>query len=160
MKTYPNLIILRTLSKSFSMAGLRIGYLIAHPEIRNEIMKPKIPFTVNRFSALTAMTLLEHVEIVRVHIEYIKGQRRRMESALGAIPGITVYPSDTNFFLFKTPRRAPELMEALLNEGVLIRDVSSYPMLDGCLRVNIGTEEENAQFVDILRRVLHASEEK
>ncbi len=154
LKKYQNLIILRTLSKSFSLAGLRIGYLIAHPEIRNEILKPKIPFTVNRFSALTAMTLLDHLDVVREHIDYIKRQKQLMESALHTIPGVTLYPSDTNFFLFKTARSASDLMEALLNKGILIRDVSSYPMLDRCLRVNVGTEEENEQFIDILRRVV------
>ena len=117
-------------------------------------MKPKIPFTVNRFSALTAMTLLNHLDVVREHIDYIKRQKQLMENALHAIPGVMLYPSDTNFFLFKTARPAPDLMEALLNEGVLIRDVSSYPMLDRCLRVNVGTEEENEQFIDILRRVV------
>ena len=154
LQKYSNLIILRTLSKSFSLAGLRIGYLLAHPEIRNEILKPKIPFTVNKFSALTAMTLLDHLDIFYEHIEYIKRQRRSMEKSLRAIPGITLYPSDTNFFLFRTMRPAPELMEALLNQGVLVRDVSSYPMLDRCLRVNVGTEEENEQFIDTLRRLI------
>jgi histidinol-phosphate aminotransferase len=154
LEKYQNLIILRTLSKSFSLAGLRIGYLLAHPEIRNEILKPKIPFTVNRFSALTAMTLLDHLDIIHEHIDYIKLQRRLMETSLRTIPGLTLYQSDTNFFLFRTDRPASDLMDALLNKGILIRDVSSYPMLDRCLRVNIGTEEENEQFVDTLRRVL------
>lgn len=155
LKKYPNLIILRTLSKSFSLAGLRVGYCLAHPEIRNEILKPKIPFTVNRFSAITAMTLLDHLNVIREHIEYIKHQKRLMEESLRSIAGVTLYPSDTNFFLFRTARPSSELMDALLQKGVLVRDVSSYPMLERCLRVNVGTEEENEQFIDILRRLIH-----
>lgn len=154
LKKHQNLIILRTLSKSFSLAGLRIGYLIANPEIRNEIMKPKIPFTVNRFSALTAMTLLKNLDVVREHIDYIKHQKQLMGDSLRSIAGLTLFPSDTNFFLFRTARPSEEVMQTLLNEGVLVRDVGSYPMLERCLRVNVGTEEENEQFIAIVRRVL------
>ncbi len=154
LKDHTNLIILRTLSKSFSLAGLRIGYVIAHPEIRNEILKPKIPFTVNRLSAIAAMTLLENMQVIDEHIAIIRKEKAAMWSALKSIPGVTVYPSDTNFFLIRTGRPAPALMDEMLANGVLVRDVSSYPMLEGCLRINVGTPDENKQCLEILRRIV------
>lgn len=154
LKKHENLILLRTLSKSFSLAGLRIGYLIAHPKIRQEILKPKIPFTVNRLSSLTAITLLKNPNVINDHIRYIKNQKSIVAQRLAELPSILVYPSDTNFFLIRTKHPAGLVMDALLNEGVLVRDVSSYPMLERCLRVNVGTEDENEKFLTTFEQVL------
>lgn len=146
------LIILRTFSKAFSMAGLRIGYLIAQPGLCAEMRKPKIPFTVNHFSAAVAMHLLKRTTMITERIARIKEGKRMLFEGLGAVDGIKVFPSQTNFLIFKPRGDARSLFEYLLSRHVLIRDVGAYPMLDNTLRVNAGTEEENGIFLDTVTK--------
>jgi histidinol-phosphate aminotransferase len=152
LKKYDTLIVLRTFSKAFSLAGLRIGYLLAQPALCAEIMKPKIPFTVNNLSQYVAVQLLQRKELIRKRIEYIKDQKEKLFKNLDKINGVSVFPSDTNFLIFKLQSDAKVLFEKLLFENVLIRDVSSYPMLNNALRVNAGTERENEAFLSALKK--------
>ncbi|MDE3058390.1 MAG: histidinol-phosphate transaminase [Bacteroidota bacterium] len=153
LSRYDNLVVLRTFSKAFSMAGLRIGYLLTNPGLRSELLKPKIPFTVNNFSAATAMTLMKHTYLVTSRIAEIKQQKKAMWDAVQTIPSVEAFPSDTNFFIFRTPLDAVALFQQLLERNVLVRDVSSYPMLERTLRVNVGTEKENKKFLATLRTI-------
>ena len=148
------LMVLRTFSKAFSMAGLRIGYLLAAPELCGELLKPKIPFTVNAFSASVAMKLMERRGVVEERIAYIKKQRDGLLASLRSTAGVETLASDTNFLIFKTPHPARAIFDRLLERNVLIRDVSSYPMLERTLRVNAGTEDENKKFLYALHEVL------
>jgi histidinol-phosphate aminotransferase len=143
-----NLVILRTFSKAFSLAGLRMGYLVAHPETAFEILKVKIPVTVNPLSEFTALKLLEHRALFADRVKLLKEQRAFMTSRLRVMEGVRVIDSDANFFLFSTPLPAGRIFEELLErQSVLVRDVSSYPLLERYLRVNAGTEEESAYFI-------------
>jgi histidinol-phosphate aminotransferase len=151
---HDRLIVLRTFSKAFSMAGLRIGYLLTNGALCAEIMKVKIPFAVNAFSASVAVSLLNHVPLLNERVSYIKREKKRVEEALRAMPGLRLFPSDTNFLIFRTAHRADVLFGALLDDDVLVRDVSSYPMLDKVLRVTIGTREENDAFLASLKKHL------
>jgi histidinol-phosphate aminotransferase len=151
---YDRLIVLRTFSKAFSLAGLRIGYLLAAPPVCAELKKVKVPFAVNAFSASVAIALLNNVNILTERIVYIKEQKKRVAAELGAMPGVTLFPSDTNFLIFRTEQCADVLFGKLLNDNILVRDVSSYPMLDKVLRVNIGTHEENNAFLASLKKHL------
>lgn len=154
-KTHKNLIVLRTFSKAFSLAGLRIGYLVAHPETASEILKVKIPFTVNPLSEFTALKLLEHRDVFEERVKFLKQQRIAMMDRLRKMDGITVVDSDANFFLFSTPFPAGRIFEELLErQSVLVRDVSSYPLLEKYLRVNAGSKEESDYFVESLRACL------
>ena len=154
-KTYRNLVVLRTFSKAFSLAGLRIGYLAAHPETAREILKVKIPFTVNPLSEFTALKLLEHRDLFQERVKFLKEQRNTMMDKLNKMNGVKVFDSDANFFLFSTSLPAKEIFERLLErQSVLVRDVSSYPLLESCLRVNAGSKEESEYFVDSLRMCL------
>ena len=148
------LIILRTFSKAFSMAGLRIGYLLGQPGLCTELRKPKIPFTVNHFSASAAIRVLKQKELIADRIELIKKGKQTLFESLQKIEGIKVFPSQTNFLIFKTNGDARALFEQLLSEYVLIRDVSSYPMLENTLRVNAGTEEENEAFLRSMKKYI------
>ncbi len=154
LQQFDKLIILRTFSKAFSLAGLRIGYLIAQPSLCNEIMKPKIPFTVNNLSQRVAVKLLGMKTLMNERILYIKKQKNELFAKLNQISEVSVFPSDTNFLIFKPKSDAKVLFENLLSENVLIRDVSSYPMLHNTLRVNAGTEEENKAFLSALKKNL------
>jgi histidinol-phosphate aminotransferase len=154
LSRYDNLIVLRTFSKAFSMAGLRIGYLLTNPGLCSELLKPKIPFTVNNFSAATAMTLMKHSDVVNERIAIIKKQKIAMWNALHTMDSVEVFPSDSNFFIFRTPHEAGTLFQKLLDHNVLVRDVSSYPMMERTLRVNVGTEKENSAFLSTLQTLL------
>ena len=150
---HPNLIILRTFSKAFGAAGVRIGYLMAHPDVRNEIIKGKIPFDINVFSHTAALAILKHKDILEERIAFICAERDRVYRALSAMPGISAYSSDANLILFEVgdPLR---VFSGLIEKGVLIRNVTSYPMLGKALRVSIGTQAENNTYLTALTDTL------
>lgn len=155
LSRYPRLIITRTFSKAMGMAGLRVGYLLAHAELAEQISKAKLPYNVNQFSLTAAEVALEHIERFRPPIEAVLRERERLGRELCAIDGIKVYPSEANFFLVETPGEPRALFEALYSRGILIRDVSSYPMLSKCLRISVGTREENDRLLAALRGLLN-----
>jgi histidinol-phosphate aminotransferase len=148
------LIILRTFSKALSMAGLRIGYLLAQPELCSELLKPKIPFTVNNFSASIAIALMGRRALIDERIALIKSEKQRLIDAMQQIRGVKVFPSQTNFLIFTPPGDSQTLFNKFLADHVLIRDVGAYPMLKNTLRVNAGTVRENNAFLDSIRRHL------
>jgi histidinol-phosphate aminotransferase len=154
LPAYPNLIVLRTFSKAMSMAGLRFGYLMAHPEIAKEIHKAKLPYNVNVFTLAAAELVLERPNVMRDAVQALIGERQRVLAEVRKRPGIEAFDSCTNFFLIRTRKVARELFEALYAQGVLVRDVSSYPMLDRVLRVSVGTPQENDRFLSALDRAL------
>lgn len=151
---HDRLIVLRTFSKAFSMAGLRIGYLLAEPSLCTELLKPKIPFTVNAFSSSVSMKLMNRKDIVDERIAFIKNQKNVLLRSLRLIAGIETFSSDTNFLIFRTRHAARVLFDRMLERNVLVRDVSSYPMLERTLRVNAGTEHENKTFLAVLQEIL------
>lgn len=150
----PNLIVLRTFSKAMSMAGLRFGYLMAHPSIAKEIHKAKLPYNVNVFTLAAADLVLERQDIMKDAIQTLIAERQRVLAELRRRPGVEAFDSCTNFYLIRTPRSARELFEALYAQGVLVRDVSSYPLLERVLRVTVGKPEENNRFLTALDRAL------
>lgn len=157
LEKFNNLILLRTLSKAWSLAGLRFGYMMASTEIASEIQKVKLPYNVNVFTLAAAEMILEEQPIDE-SVAKILSERKRLEQALGERHEIEAFPSSTNFILFRTRFEARRLFEALYDRGVLVRDVSGYPMLAGCLRVTVGTPDENLQFLEALDRALETLE--
>ncbi len=150
----PNLIVLRTFSKAMSMAGLRFGYLMAHPEIAKEIHKAKLPYNVNVFTLAAAEMVLERPNLIKEAVQTLIAERERVLAELRTRPGVEVFDSCTNFFLIRTMKSSRDLFEALYDRGVLVRDVSSYPMLERILRVTVGKPEENNRFLSALDRAL------
>lgn len=156
-KSFRNLVVLRTFSKAFSLAGLRVGYLVAHPETTFQILKVKIPFSVNALSEFTAIKLLEHRKLFTERIDFLLHQKQRMTAVLKGLEGVSVVDSDTNFFLFSSSVPAREMFRQLLEKkSVLVRDVTSYPMLENYLRVNVGSGDESSCFVDAVKDILNA----
>ena len=149
MKDYENLIILRTLSK-IGLAGLRVGFLIAGEEIIREVNKVRLPFNLNALSQALALEVLKDKKKVRSNIKSIVSERDRLFSELSKIRGITAYPTEANFILFrvKDPGR---IYKGLLKKGVLVRDMKG--VIDGCLRVTVGSPEENRIFIDVLKGI-------
>ena len=151
-----NLVVLRTFSKAMAMAGLRFGYMMAHPEIAREVYKSKLPYNVNIFTLAAAEVVIERHAVLTEGIAALVRERDRVFAELRRRPAVRVFPSKANFILMKTHRPARELFDGLYGQGVLVRDVSSYPLLDRCLRVSIGTPEENDRFLAALDRVLES----
>lgn len=158
----PRLVILRTFSKAMSMAGLRAGYLLAHPEVASQVDKAKLPYNINFFTEIAAAEVLRRRELLRPTVEEARRERDRVEAGLRALPGLRVFPSRANFVLFRveSPRMDQRaVFERLLRgHGILVRDVSRYPMLDGCLRVSVGTPAENEEFLSAMRIILSEGE--
>ena len=144
---YDNMILLRTFSKAMAMAGLRVGYLLARPELVREIAKAKLPYGLNILSEAATLVALDHVEILREQVHRIRALRDNLYHQLQGIPGVHPYPSQANFILCRFERPHEEVFQALLADGILVRDVSGYPRLTGHLRISVGTEEENAALV-------------
>ena len=156
LNRYPNLIILRTFSKAFALAGLRVGYMLAHPDVLRQIKKVKQPYNMNSFSQAAARVVLEQRELFKQQIADILEQRKEVYQALQGITGVTVYPSDTNYLLFRTNYDSKVIYQGLLDRGVLIRKLGG-PELPGFLRVSIGTPAENEKFLQELSNVLEQS---
>jgi histidinol-phosphate aminotransferase len=154
----PRLLLLRTFSKALALAGLRAGYLLADPAVAREVDKAKLPYNVNFATEMIAAEVLRAAELLEPGVEAIRHQRDRLEAELAAIPGVQAFPSEANFVLFRVDSPARDhrsVFARLLEEhGILVRDVSGYPMLQGCLRVNAGTPEETGAFLDALRAVM------
>lgn len=154
LKKYNNLAIIRTFSKAFALAGLRVGYMLASVEIIREMMKLKQPYNVNAFSQEAAVTVLKHRDAFKPQVDLIIAERERMYEALKAISGIKVYPSGSNYLMFRTEKSGPEVHHALIEKGVLIRNLHGGPGLDNCLRVTMGKKEENDIFLEKLKEII------
>ena len=153
LNQYPNLLILRTFSKAFSLAGLRVGYLLANPDVLRQMQKVKQPYNLNAFSQAAAAAVLEHRDIFRGQIGAILEQREVLRRGLEAIEGVTPYPSAANYLLFHTNYASKMVYQALLDRGILIRRLGG-PELPGYLRVSVGTPEQNKQFLSVLTEVM------
>jgi histidinol-phosphate aminotransferase len=155
---HPNLVVLRTFSKAMSLAGARVGYLLASPELVREVNKARLPYNLNFFSQMAAMAAIEEWDSLRRIVGGLVEAREDLLYRLYRTPGVKPYPSRANFILFELLEAEPKaVFESVYKRGVLIRDVTSYPRLSRCLRVSVGSPSENEAFLEALR---HALEEQ
>lgn len=151
-RTFKNLIIIRTFSKAMGLAGLRIGYLIARPELIREINKAKLPYNLNVFSEFVACKLLDNYDLVQENVEKINFEKSRLNQNLGELQNVKVFPSGANFVMIETPLPSAQIFERLLKYGVLVRDISGYhARLRNKLRITVGTAAENDAFIAALK---------
>src|SRR5665213_49255 len=152
----PNVLILRTMSKSFSLAGVRLGFVFAHPEVIEQLMKVKDSYNVNRLTQALGLAALnaESLEIVKKNVKKIRFERDSMTEALRNM-GFSVPDSQANFVLATRPGKpsAESLYKNLKNKGILIR-YFSHPRLRNSLRITIGTPEQNNKLLAALRTAL------
>ncbi len=153
---HDNLVVLRTFSKAFALAGLRLGYGLMSPELAREVNKARLPYNINFFTIAAAEKLLENRARLVPVLDGIIDERDRMFEAMNGIDGVRAHPSRANFILFETELPPKRVFEGVLDDGILIRDVSSYPMLDRALRVSVSVRGENDRFLESLRRVMAA----
>ncbi|MGI8425899.1 MAG: histidinol-phosphate transaminase [Actinomycetota bacterium] len=146
-----NLVVTRSFSKSWRLAGARLGYLIASARIIEEIQKVRLPYHLSALSQAAALAALAHAEEIMATVETIQHERARVFRELSTMAGIVPFPSDANFILFRVASKpAGEVWQRLLEQGILIRDFSDVPRCEDCLRVSIGTPEQNEKFLDAL----------
>jgi len=150
LNQHPNLVILRTFSKAYGLAGLRVGYMIAHPDITSEVHKVRLPYNLNSLSQKIALKLLEHSHQLTDQISLILKERERILQQLTQLDSIHPFPTDANFVLFRTDGDAEHFFEHLLTKGILIRNLNRPGLLHNCLRVTVGTPEENEAFLNAL----------
>lgn len=152
IENYPNLVILRTFSKSFGMAGLRLGYLLGQPETIALINRVRPPFNVNSFSQKAGILALGYVEEYQTQIQTIKEETRQLQEGLRQLPDVVVYPTKANFILFK-PTDPDGWAEKLLKRGYLVRNMGVLPVLGKCLRMSAGLPEENKGFLRAIQEI-------
>jgi histidinol-phosphate aminotransferase len=148
---HPRLIVTRTMSKAFAMAGLRLGYLAADPAVVDALHLVRLPYHLSALTQAAARVALAHAPELLGTVELIKEQRDRIVAELPAL-GLRAVPSDANFVLFGEFADSAATWQALLDQGVLIRDVG----LPGWLRVTAGTEDETTAFLEALAKVTTA----
>ena len=146
---YPNLLVMRTLSK-LGLAGLRLGFLVGRPAWLNELDKLRLPYNVNVLTQSAAELVLAHPEVLEQQAAAIRAERAQMMRALAGMAGIEAFPSDANFILLRVAN-ADTVFEGLKQRGILIKNLSrAHPQLDNCLRVTVGTPDENQLFLTAL----------
>lgn len=157
----PRLVVLRTFSKAMALAGLRAGYMLAHPAVAAEVNKAKLPYNINFYTEFAAAEVLRGRDLLAPQVASIRRERDRLYAAMERMPGIRVFPSCANFVLFRAETASvdhEQVFSRLLEEwGILVRDVSRYPMLERCLRVNAGTPAENDEFLAALGAILNGN---
>ncbi len=154
IKKYPNLVIIRTMSKAFSMAGLRLGYMLGQPDIVKAVNLARLPFSIDVFTQIAGEVLMENVESVAKHVDEIISERERVFLELDIIEGVNPIPSSANFILFEIENcRGMEVYEELLNAGILVRVFNDH-RLKNYLRVTIGTPGENDSFLERFKMVM------
>ncbi len=153
---YPNLVVLQTLSKSFGLAGIRLGVALASPDVIDYMMKVKAPYNVNKLTSKAALQAFDNLDKMNENVQTLIGERDLMTKKLEAIPEVLkVFPSDANFLLFRI-NNAYDVYQKLAEEGVVIRYRGNEPFCEECLRLTIGTPEENNVFLTALNKVLTA----
>jgi histidinol-phosphate aminotransferase len=149
LEEHSNVVVTRTMSKAFSLAGARVGYLAADPVVIDALMLVRLPYHLSSITQAVARAALAHSETLLSGVEEIRRQRDRIVSALKEL-GLDVIPSDANFVLFGRFRDQSSVWSALLDHGVLVRDVG----LPGLLRVTAGSQEETDRFITALKQVV------
>jgi len=146
---FPNLVVLRTVSK-LGLAGIRLGYAVGRPEWIREFDKVRGPYNVGVLTQVVADKALEHHDVLDAQAREIKAGRVRLAARLRELPGVTAFPSDANFILVRMPDAARQF-EGLVRRGVLVKNLhGSHPLLEQCLRLTIGTPEENERLFSTL----------
>ena len=153
LEQYPNLIVLQTFSKAWGCAAIRLGMAFASPEIIAIFNKIKYPYNVNRLTQEEAMRVLKQPELIKAWVNTLLEERTRVMDEFVKLPCcVRVFPTDANFFLAKV-YEATQIYNYLVSEGIIVRNRTNVALCNDCLRITIGTKEENDALLDALRKV-------
>ena len=155
-RQYDHLLIMRTMSK-FGLAGLRLGFLTGPAAWIGEFDKVRLPYNINLLTQMSATFILDHLDLLNEQATAIRRDRENLYQALVVIPGVTVWPSASNFLLFRVgDGGGTRVFNDLKKAGVLIKNLhGSHPILADSLRVTVGTPDENEAFLHALKNILH-----
>lgn len=154
VQDYDNLAVLRSFSKAFGLAGLRLGYLVASKHIVKYVQRVVGPFNVNSVTQQTIGSALQNWSYFKEKLDLVIKEREWVMKKLQQIDGVDPYPSDANFILFKVTKdklSSSELTKRIENKNVLVKDRGHLPLLKNCIRVTVGTRDMNQQFVSALK---------
>lgn len=157
LEQYENLVILRTFSKAFSLAGVRLGYILANESVIREFIKVRQPYSVDAVSQVIGCAVYKNRALFEKGIEAIIEQRGILIDRLRTLPGVEAFDSDSNYVLVRMDG-ADAVWQKLYDAGVLVRDFSHAPLLENCLRVTVGSAEENDVFFTTLKAILESKE--
>lgn len=152
---YNNVIVLRTLSKAFGLAGIRCGYAVGPKPLIDMMYKVKSPYNLNKLTQAAAVIALKHRDMLLKNVEILNSERQRLYEFLKGLKGVTrVYPTASNFIYFEVPDGAP-LYDALLDEGILVKYLK-HDVFDDVdhIRLTVGSPEENDAVIKVLKRSL------
>ena len=151
---FDNVVVMRTFSK-LGLAGIRLGYMAGRASWLTEFDKVRPPYNINVLTQAAADFLLDHLDVFNAQATELRDERARLEAAVQQLPGATVFPSAGNFLLVRVPDAAA-VFETLLTSRVLIKNVSKmHPLLANCVRLTVGSADENAQMIVALKLALH-----
>ncbi len=154
VKEYENLLVLRTFSKAYGLAGIRCGYSISCKKLADAINLAKPPYNISSLSQYIAQLVLSNKEEINKNIEYLIEQREWIIGKLAKIKGVEVYKSYANFILVKVDN-CNEVYNKLCEKGIFVRAFGKAPLLAGCLRISIGTNQQNTIFLDELSAICY-----
>jgi histidinol-phosphate aminotransferase len=150
---HEHVLVMRTLSK-FGLAGVRLGYMIGAAALIDEIDKVRPPYNISALNAEAALFALDHTGEYARQAQVLRGERERLQAALSALPGVTPFPSEANMILVRVPD-AKRVFAGMKQRGVLVKNIENmHPLLAGCLRLTVGTPEENTLMIDALKASL------
>jgi histidinol-phosphate aminotransferase len=149
MAAHPHVVVMRTLSK-FGLAGVRLGYLCGHAALIDEVEKVRPPYNVSVLNAEATLFALDHADEYARQAALLRAERERLQAALRALRGVRPYPSEANMILVRVPDAA-RAFAGMKARGVLVKNIASlHPLLANCLRLTVGTPQENTQMIDAL----------
>lgn len=152
LEKYDRLVVLQTFSKAFGAAGIRLGMGFMHPELVELLNRVKMPYNISVSTQEEAFRILEHPDRIKSNLQFIKDQKLHLIDRLNELDLVLqIHPSDTNFFLAKF-EKPKAVYKYLTNQGIIVRDRSSLALCEGCLRVTVGTEEENERLINVLKQ--------
>lgn len=157
LREYPNLVILQTLSKAWGLAGLRVGLCLASPAIIQVLNKIKPPYNINAATQQLTLEALNYPENMMREVSELRGEREKLAASLQHLPGVDrVFPSDANFLLIQVPN-ARAVYERLISVGIVVRLRPALLLYGDCLRITVGTPEENQNVLRALAEILSPS---
>jgi histidinol-phosphate aminotransferase len=154
IKKYENLVVLRTFSKAFSLAGLRLGYAVADPSLAKALDKAPAPYPVNVVSLSMGRKMLENIGLMRESVAALKVERERLINALNQTDGVEAFDSKANFVLFNTEKPYTEVYEAALSLGLVIKKLGKLLKYENCLRTTVGLPEMNTKLLKALNEYM------
>jgi len=154
IKEFPNMIILRTFSKAFGLAALRLGYAVANQELAKIVReKAPLPYPVSAFTLRMGAKMLDNVDLMQQSVRQVKLERGKLIKALNEIEGVEAFDSQANFLMVNTQKLADEVNEKLLKRGIMLKKWGKILQYNNCFRVTVGLPEMNAKLVEALKQI-------